>query len=197
LQLTSLLKSYKQKLKDIPVFVARDKTYTCFFCGDQFVEGDDYFGRSEHHLDGNTNNDEFWNRVLCHVICNIRVENYIEWQVISHDKLAWNLKHVEPTFEQIKMAKDSLVRDGVTIMIELNVIHTKISEETIIAKLKREPFWKRSDAVAECTLQCRKATGHGSQQATRNYLAVLCAESGSFKVEELDGVDVIMKRSGQ
>lgn len=197
------MKSYKQKLKDIPVFVARDPKslrdksgYCCFLCGDHFVDGDHYLGRTEHHLDGNTKNDEYWNRILVHNICNIRCENFIEWQVISRDIMNWNIKQQQPTTEQIKMATDSLLRDGVSIMIALNVQHSKICEETIIERMKVEPFWKRIDAIAECTLRCRDKTGHGSMQSIRNYITVLCAESGSFKIEELDGVDVIMKRTG-
>jgi len=190
-----LLKSYNQKLKDVPKLYARDRFYGCFFCGDRFVEGDQYFGRTEHHLNGNPKIDELWNKVLCHNICNIKAENYIEWKVISHDKLLWNLKH-DPTLEEIKMAEESLLRDGIGIMIELNVIHSKICLEVVLEKLKVEPFWKFIDAISECTFKSKEKTGHGSVQSIRNYLNVLCAESGLFEKVKLDGITVIRKKSG-
>jgi len=190
-----LLNSNK-KYRSIPALVARDLIYACFFCGDRFVEGDKYLGRTHHHLDKNLKNDQLWNLVLAHNICNIRVENYIEWQVISQDKILWNMNH-HPTVEQIKMATDSLMRDGVGIMIELNVIHTKICEEYLKEKLAVEPFLRYSDVQASCSHFCRKETGHGSMQAIRNYLIILCAEEADYERVKLSGITIIRKRAGK
>lgn len=185
-----------KKYRSIPALVARDLIYACFFCGDRFVEGDKYLDRTYHHLDKNIKNDELWNLVLAHNICNIKVENYIEWQVISQDKMLWNINH-QPTVEQVKMATDSLMRDGVGIMIELNVHHMKICEEYLKEKLAVEPFLRFSDVQASCTFLCREETGHGSLQSTRNYLLVLCAEEATYERVKLSGVTIIRKRAGK
>ena len=189
------MKSQKQSTLDIPKLSARDGGYVCFFCGDRFIEGDVYFGRTQHHLNENRDIDELYNKVLAHNICNIHASKNIEWLVISQDKLKWNIEH-PPTFEQIKMAEESLLRDGVGIMIDLNVIHSKICEEIIKEKLSVEPLWKYTDCLVECVWQCKQKTGHGSLQSIRNYVDVLCAENAPYEKVKIDGVTIIRKKAG-
>jgi len=172
-----------QKISKKPILVQRDEL-NCLYCSDEI----DPNNCDIDHLDNNPYNNENWNLVLCHHKCNCAKKTNSDFAIIAQDKIKLNKSQIFVPLE------DNSPQEAST-EIQININSSQIAERFITERVKIDGSLEVIDAINCITFQCKKNTGHGSNQSSRNYINTLTCSIANFMITKNDeGKRIIVRR---
>lgn len=131
-----------------------------------FVEEVPKWNRTYHHLNKNTEDNRPENLVFAHEECNRLCEKNYDWQLLSKEKLAQNLKYHQYA-EEVTAHNDEDKETNVEI--DTNEMYHKLAVEEMTDKLKSKagrPAVELSinykDLANDISYLVREIVGHGS-----------------------------------
>ena len=107
--------------------------------------------------------------------CNIKKISDFDMQIQAKDKLKENedgnfVREIKP---EVKMP---------TSEIDINMSNSEITRQYLEEVINTDGSITFSDALNSCAFLCKDKTGHGSQQAIRNYIQMLTSSVAPFMV---------------
>ncbi len=180
--------SHKKKLEYLPLLIERDCGFSCHYCKRDLRVNDYIY----EHLNNNRNDNRVENLVLSCQSCNIKKINDFDMRIIADEKLKEN---EDKNFVREKIS-DENSSNPITTEIDINTSNFDITEQYLYEIINTDGHILYSAALNSCVFLCKKKTGHGSQQAIRNYLATLTSEVAPYKIERNENKKkVIVKRT--
>jgi len=141
------------------------------------------------HLNDNRNDNRLENFVRAHQQCNVAKKFNIDYQVMAQDKLRQN--------EQAPFipTEDNTSEEAST-EIKIAKTNFEIQEQYILEKTLTDGFIFWHDALYGATYKCKKLTGYGSVQCTRNNLYTLTSPEAPFmKTKDKNKKPIIVRRN--
>ena len=178
--------SYHKKLEDLPILIQRDGGFTCWYCKKELKDQYIY-----EHLNSNRQDNRIENLVLACQSCNIKKITDFDMQIRARDKLKENedgnfVREIKP---EVKMP---------TSEIDINMSNSEITRQYLEEVINTDGSIPFSDALNSSAFLCKDKTGHGSQQAIRNYIQMLTSSVAPFMVIlDEKKKKIIVKRSGK
>jgi len=143
------------------------------------------------HLNNNPNDNRLENYAKAHQSCNIAKAYNTDYSIIAQTKLKENEL-------SLFIPVEDNTPDEVSSEIKISKNNFEIIEQYIseIIKLENKISW--DDALYGGTYKCKKITGYGSPQCTRNYLKILTSSSAPFiQTKDDNKKKIIVKRTGK
>lgn len=173
--------SHKAKIQFTKWIKQRDGP-NCFYCEKEKPN-------ILEHLDDNRNHNTLENFVNSHQTCNVAKKFNIDYQVMAQDKLRQNqLTPFIPT-------EDNTLEEAST-EIKISKTNFEIIEQYLSEKILTDGFVTWRDALYGATYKCKRLTGFGSVQCTRNYLYILTSPEAPFmKTKDKNKKPIIVRRN--
>ena len=141
------------------------------------------------HLDDNRNHNTLENFVNAHQHCNVAKKNNFDYQVIADDKRKQN--ELTPFIP----IEDNSSEEAST-EIKISKTNFEITEQYLSEKILTDGFVTWHDALYGATYKCKKLTGYGSVQCTRNNLYTLTSPEAPFmKTKDKNKKPIIVRRN--
>ena len=113
--------------------------------------------------------------------------------MVATAKLESNLKS---SFDNYRYSED-LSHQEASTEIDINQKNFELTKKFLFERIKVDGSMTYSNALNSCAFYCRGKTGHGSQQAIRNYLDMLTSDVGPFMIARDDNnKKIIVLREG-
>ena len=176
--------SYKKKLEFLALLIERDGGLICWYC--KTVLTDEHIFE---HLNNNRHDNRIDNIVLACQSCNIKKINDIEMRLLAEEKLKEN--------EDKNFVRENKLEEKQhpTTEIDINMSNYEITKKHLTEIITTDGSIPFSNALNSCAFLCKDKTGHGSQQAIRNYIAILTSDVGPFMIiRDSENKKVIVKR---
>ena len=174
-----------QKILKRDLLIQRDGL-NCLYCKSQIDPND----CDIDHLDNNPKNNENWNLVLCHHKCNCEKRNNIDLQLLANEKIKLNQSQIFIP----KLEDNSPIEASTEIQININSF--QIAERYITEQVQSNGSLEEIDAINCITFLCKKKTGHGSNQSSRNYIKTLTCSLAPFMISKNEeGKKIIVRRN--
>lgn len=184
----SRLLTSKMKLEYLPLLLHRDGGFRCYYCKKELQINEYIY----EHLNNKRNDNRVENLVLSCQSCNIKKIDDFDMRVTANEKLKEN---EEKNFVREKIS-DENSSNPITTEIDINTSNYDITGQYLYEVINTDGLILYSVALHSCVYLCKKKTGHGSQQAVRNYLATLTSDVAPYKIERNeDKKKVIVKRT--
>ncbi len=189
------------KAKRTPLIIERDypdgAEFTCCYCEQRFISGHPRWKKTWEHLDNHRENEELSNLKWAHKYCNIKKKTFTDYQIMAREFIKKN-QEWQNAFDFEEFLRERKIKQPTEEQteIELNTAHVQKTVEFLAEKITdEEPEYPLDDAIYCITARCRKETGHGSSQASRNYIKELCCSEGLYKIEKKRGKNYIVRRN--
>lgn len=177
--------SYKRKLDLLPFLIERDGGFLCWYCK---ITLKDYY--IYEHLNNNREDNRSENLVFACQSCNIKKINDIDMRLRAAEKLKEN--EDENFVREIKIEE----KQNPTTEIDINMSNYNITKQHLTEVIGTDDSVPFSNALNSCTFLCKEKTGHGSQQAIRNYIGGLTSDVGPFMIiRDSKNKKIIVKRT--
>ena len=177
--------SSKRKLELLPFLIERDGGFLCWYCKISLKE--DYI---YEHLNSNRTDNRSENVVLACQSCNIKKINDIDMRLKAADKLKEN---EDKNFVRERKIEE---KQNPTTEIDINMSNYDITKQHLTEIIGTDGSVPFSNALNSCTFLCKEQTSHGSQQAIRNYIAILTSDVGPFMIiRDSKNKKIIVKRT--
>jgi len=174
-----------QKISKKPILIQRDDL-NCLYCPDEI----DPNNCDIDHLDNNPYNNENWNLVLCHHKCNCAKRTNTDFAIIAQDKIKLNKSQIF-----VPKLEDNSPQEAST-EIQININSSLIAERYITEQVNANDSTEEIDTMNCITFLCKKNTGHGSNQSSRNYIKNLTCSIAPFMITKNDeGKRIIVRRT--
>ena len=140
-------------------------------------------------MNDNRNDNRLENFVRGHQTCNVAKKFNIDYKLMAEDKLREN---EQSPFIPIE---DNSSEEAST-EIKISKTNFEIQEQYLSEKILTDGSITWHDALYGATYKCKKLTGHGSVQCTRNNLYTLTAPEAPFmKTKDENKKPIIVKRN--
>jgi len=141
------------------------------------------------HLDNDRSHTTLEYLVNAHQHCNVAKKFNFDYQVMADEKLLQN--QLTPFIP----IEDNESEEAST-EIKISKTNFEITEQYLAEKILTDGFVTWHDALYGATYKCKKLTGHGSVQCTRNYLYILTSpESPFMKTKDENKKPIIVRRN--
>tara|TARA_Y100001960_G_scaffold34266_1_gene30906 strand:- start:615 stop:1172 length:558 start_codon:yes stop_codon:yes gene_type:complete len=178
--------SNKRKLELLPFLIERDGGFVCYYCRKSL----DIKNMKFEHLNSNRSDHRSENLVLACQSCNIKKINDIDMRLKAAEKLKEN---EDKNFVRERKIEE---KQNATTEIDINMSNYDITKQHLTEIIGTDGSAPFSNALNSCTFLCKEQTGHGSQQAIRNYIAILTSDVGPFMIiRDSENKKVIVKRT--
>lgn len=173
----------KQRIELIDIILARDGWFSCFYCSKGFANVSECW--LEHLNDDRTDNRPD-NLVFACKSCNVKKQHDESMRVQAREKLRVNelTNYVRDWKELQKLQVYS--SEAVTI----NTTNCEYTEKWLDGYLtETKKAVEQKVALDTIAFECKRDTGHGSQQSIRNYIDLLTSSSpkAPFVKMKIDG----------
>jgi len=180
--------SSRMKSEYLPLLVTRDGGFRCYYCKKDLRLNEYVY----EHLNNNRNDNRPENLVLSCQSCNVKKIDDIDMRLIACDKLKEN---EDKNFVREKISEENS-SNPITTEIDINTSNYDITKQYLYEVINTDGHTLYSAALHSCVYLCKKKTGHGSQQAVRNYLATLTSDVAPYKiVRDENKKKLIVKRT--
>jgi hypothetical protein len=163
----------------LDIIILRDGGRRCWYCKVSLSLSEIVW----EHLNCNRKDNRIDNMVLACFTCNNKKPHDFDMQFLATEKIHENEKCMymrEKSHGQNKQSSE----------IEINMSNYEIAE---LFLLKNNPI-EYSEALDSISYECRKKTGHGSQQSVRNYINTLTSKSAPFEIIKENGKKIICRK---
>lgn len=175
-----------KKREYLESLIERDGGFLCWYCKNKLKLNNCVF----EHLNNDRRDNRLENLVLACQSCNIKKSNDIDLRIKAEDKLREN---EDKNFVREKKLEE---KHNPTTEIDINTSNYEITKQYLTEVINTDDSILFSNALNSCTFLCKDKTGHGSQQAIRNYIAMLTSDVGPFMIiRDSKNKKVIVKRS--
>jgi len=141
------------------------------------------------HLSDNRNDNRLENFVRAHQTCNIAKIHNIDYQLMAGEKLKQNEQSLFIPVEDNSSEESSTE-------IKISKTNFEITEQYLSEKILTDGFILWHDALYGATYKCKKLTGYGSVQCTRNNLYTLTSPEAPFmKTKDKNKKPIIVRRN--
>jgi len=181
--------SHKLKLLYLPFLIKLDGA-CCFYCKIELFINKMIF----EHLNGDRSDNRRQNIVIACQSCNIKKITDSDLQIIAKEKLKEN--EDRNFLSERDFVEDKEPQTGNT-EIDISVSSYNIVEKYITEVIQTDGSILKSKAINSGAYLCKKQTGHGSKQSTRNYIDILTSEEALFMItRDEHNKNQIVKRNG-
>ena len=178
-----------KKGKYLPIIIARDGGFRCFYCKQQ-LSGRHF---SFDHLDNNRTHNNVENIVICHQSCNIKKITNTDYQIMAHEKLKLN----EEEFS-VRVKKPNTTHHDYTSEIGINIGTYDLVESYLENETNTDGHVMFNDALYSTVYLCKQKIGHGSEPAVRRHLNTLTSSVAPYKITRNDSNEkIIVRRDSQ
>jgi hypothetical protein len=172
----------------IPYLIQRDGGFVCYYCKKP-LQPDSYV---YEHLNSRRTDNRKENIALACQSCNIKKINDFDLQIMAKEKLHENeIKNF--VVEKI----DDQNTNNVSTEIDINCSNYDITKRYLEEIINTDQQIMYSDALNSAAFLCKEKTGHGSQQAVRNYIDLLTSSVGPLMIIKNENKKkIIVRRAG-
>jgi hypothetical protein len=168
----------RMKAEYLNIIIERDEKFGCFYCSKTFSlsqRGKDRY--LYEHLNNNRTDNRIDNVVLSCYSCNNKKPDNIDMQFIADGKLIENEK-LNYMGEKFQKKQDNRQDSEV----QISKTNYQICRTYIIKNIDSFGEIDFKDTMNSIVYQCRENNNTGSQQATYNYLNILCCNESPFEI---------------
>jgi len=141
------------------------------------------------HLNNKRKDNRLENFVLAHTHCNILKAHNTDYELIAQQKLKQNELALFIPVEDNES-------EDVSTEIKISKTNFEITEQYLSEKILTDGFITWHDALYGATYKCKKLTGYGSVQCTRNNLYTLTSPEAPFmKTKDENKKPIIVRRN--
>lgn len=167
-----------KKDKWLPLLLLRDGN-DCLYCKTPNSPNDmDY-----DHLDGNENNNDFANIVICHHSCNCKKRTFADYQIIARGKYEEN-KKLSPLYlgGRENHLEDPEGRQEQTLEMKVRTDTYNITKQWLHEHINTDGEIEYKDTIYSLAYYCMEKTGHGSPKIIQSHIDTLCSSIGEFMI---------------
>jgi len=173
-----------EKILKKDLLIQRDGL-NCLYCPDKI----DPNNCDIDHMNNQPLQNELWNLHLTHHKCNCDKRKNTDLQILANEKIRLNQSQIF-----VPKLEDNTPQEAST-EIQININSSKIAERYITEEIQINGFALFDDSINCITFLCKKNTGHGSNQSSRNYIKTLTCSIAPFMITKNDeGKKVIVRR---